>query len=75
MSDDPIALNIHIHIWDGPGGDDRYRYWVRDEQTEHMLLRGHADSKEGCFKQIYAWAWAAGYSTIEEQGVRDTVLN
>ena len=66
---------VHIHIWNGPGGEDRYRYWMKDEATRKTLLRGHGASKEACLRQIHAWAWAAGYASIEEQGVKDLVLN
>jgi len=75
MGDDAIALNIHIHLWDGPGGDDSYRFWMRDERTGRVLLRGHGASKAYCFSVIRTWALAAGYATMEEPAIYDSVLS
>lgn len=75
MNDDPVALNVHIHLWDGPGGEDRYRFWMRDERTGRVLLRGHGASKGYCFSLIRTWALAAGYASMEDVGLRDQIVN
>jgi len=66
---------VHIHMWDGADAEDRYRFFMKEEATHKTLLRGHGATIESCFAQIHAWAWAAGYGSIDEQGIKDVVLN